>query len=98
MLTPVPSPSQYNLARILDPCFSLQLIVEVLQVIKCLSNSSTPDFFGISNKLLRTVSSYVCEPIVHIANLSMTNGVFPEVFKSPIVIPIPIHGGLSLTF
>ena len=68
---------------------------EVLQVINCLSNSSTPDFFGISNKLLRTVSSYVCEPIVHIANLSMTNGVFPEIFKSAIVIPIHKNGDPS---
>ena len=33
---------------------------EVLQVIESLSNSSTPDFFCISNKLLRTVSSYIC--------------------------------------
>ena len=68
---------------------------EVLQVIKCLSNSSKPDFFGISNKLLRTVSSYVCGPIVHIANLSMTNGVFPEIFKSAIVIPIHKKGDPS---
>ena len=67
----------------------------MLQVFKCLSNSSTPDFFGICNKLLRTVSSYVCEPIVHIANLSLTNGVFPEIFKSGIVIPIHKKGDLS---
>ena len=68
---------------------------EVLQVIESLSNCSTPDFFGISNKLLRTVSSYICEPIVHIANLSMTNGVFPEIFKSAIVIPIHKKGDPS---
>ena len=68
---------------------------EVLQVIKCLSNSSTPDFFVISNKLLRTVTSYVCEPAVHIANLSMTNGVFPEIFKSAIVIPTHKKGDPS---
>ena len=67
----------------------------MLQVIESLSNSSTPDFLGISNKLLRTASSYVCEPIVHIANLSMINGVFPEIFKSAIVIPIHKKGDPS---
>jgi hypothetical protein len=68
---------------------------EVLQVIESLSNSSTPDFFGISNKLLRTVFSYYCEPTVHIANLSMINKVFPEIFKSSIVIPIQKEGDPS---
>ena len=68
---------------------------EVLQVIESLYNSSLPDFFGVSNKLLRTVSSYVCEPIMHIANLSMTNGVFSEIFKSAIVIPIHKKGDPS---
>ena len=68
---------------------------EMRQVIESLSNSSKPDFFGISNKLLRTVSSYVCEPIGHIPNLSMTNRVFPEIIKSAIVIPIHKKGDPS---
>ena len=36
---------------------------EVFQVIESLSNSTTPDFFGISNKLFRTVSLMFVNPL-----------------------------------
>jgi hypothetical protein len=60
----------------------------VLQIIGSLPISYTPDFLGLSNKLLKTISPIVCEPIKHIANISLTHRVFPDLLNSAIVIPV----------
>ena len=91
----VPHTDSRSSLQAVFPCFNFRSMFfcptdsnEVLQIIGSLPNSFTPDCLGLSNKLLKTISPFVYEPIKHIANLSLTHGVFPDLLKSAIVIPV----------
>ena len=61
---------------------------EVLDAVKLLSGKKTPDYTGISTNFIKqTICSYI-NPIFHILNLSLLNGVVPLQFKIAKVIPI----------
>ena len=61
---------------------------EVLDAVKLLSDKKTPDYTGISTNFIKqTICSYI-NPIFHILNLSLLNGVVPLQFKIAKVIPI----------
>ena len=43
---------------------------------------------NISGKTIKTLHEVLIEPIVHLCNLSMETGIFPDIFKQAVVIPI----------
>ena len=61
---------------------------EVLQVIKNLKNSKAYDVDDISTHIVKTISEYIAEPITHIFNKAVEEGIFPDQLKIAKVIPV----------
>ena len=59
---------------------------EVKRVIANL-NDGSPGKDGVTAKTLKTVSDAVATPITHLANLSFTQGLFPQDLKNALVCP-----------
>lgn len=68
---------------------------EVSSYIKQLKNESAPGLDGINNPLLKFLDKHIVLPITHICNLSLSNGRFPEVWKTAVVTPIHKSGDKS---
>ena len=67
---------------------------EVIEILKKLKNSS-PGWDGISPHIVKMTYSIFIKPLVHICNLSIMNGVFPNELKVAKVIPL-YKGGDSM--
>ena len=61
---------------------------EVLSVIKHLKNSKAYDVEEISTHIVKTIAEYIAEPIAHIYNIAVEEGVFPDQLKIAKVIPV----------
>uniref|UniRef100_A0A1B6LG28 Reverse transcriptase domain-containing protein n=2 Tax=Graphocephala atropunctata TaxID=36148 RepID=A0A1B6LG28_9HEMI len=71
-------------------CFSFNDISEndVLNVVKQLSNKSSKDHFGLSNRLIKdTICCYIT-PLTALINKCMSQGEFPNILKVTKVIPV----------
>jgi hypothetical protein len=68
---------------------------QIIDLLKCFDNKSTPDLDGISIKLLKFVSHEIAVPLTHIFNLSITLGVFPDKFKTARIVPVYKAGDLT---
>lgn len=62
--------------------------LEVLNVIKQLKNSKAYDVDEISTHIVKSIAEYIAEPIAHIYNKAVEEGIFPEQLKVAKVIPI----------
>lgn len=60
---------------------------EVYNILLNLKNSSA-GHDDIDSRLLKQVSSYIIQPLTHICNLSLSNGIFPQELKLAKVLPI----------
>ena len=63
---------------------------EINNILKCL-NDSACGWDEIDSKIVRTARHVLIHPIVHICNLSLANGVFPQQLKIAKV--VPLHKG-----
>lgn len=61
---------------------------ELLALIATLDNSKSPGHDNIGARLIKEVKHYIVEPLLHIINLSFSNGVFPDRLKIAKVVPI----------
>lgn len=61
---------------------------EVKSVINSLKSSSSFGWDGISSNSLKILVSAITRPITLLCNLCFTHGVFPDLFKKSIIIPI----------
>jgi hypothetical protein len=61
---------------------------EIETIIMGLKNDSATGWDGISNVMLKTCKSYIIPVLTHIVNLSLSSGIFPNVFKISIIHPI----------
>ena len=68
---------------------------EISNIIKLLKVSS-PGWDDISSKVVKSTSVLYLEPLVHIFNLSLQQGVFPSQLKIAKVIPLFKDGDKSL--
>ncbi|CAG4955242.1 unnamed protein product [Colias eurytheme] len=68
---------------------------EIHCIIKSLSNSSSPGYDGMNNRLIKSIALYILEPLTAIINLSIAKGVFPEPWKTAIITPIHKEGSRS---
>lgn len=61
---------------------------EILNIIKDLKNKKSTGFDNISVDFVKKVALSISTVLVHIINLSLTNGVFPDKLKISTVVPI----------
>ena len=60
---------------------------EIDKIIKCLKNKAK-GYDGISTKVIKLISCNLSEPLAHVINLCMSQGIVPDELKIAIVIPI----------
>lgn len=68
---------------------------EISEYIKQLKNESAPGLDGIKSPLIKIICKHIIEPFTHICNLSLSNGCFPEIWKTATVTPIYKAGDKS---
>lgn len=61
---------------------------EVKEVIFSLKNKQSTGEDNISNKLLKKICHFILDPLTHVINDSLINGVFPKKLKMAVVIPV----------
>ena len=61
---------------------------EVKQVIKGLKNKSSPGFDEIPTSLVKQCLCYFIKPMVHIYNVSLQTGIFPDTMKKAKIKPL----------
>ena len=61
---------------------------EILDVIKLFANKTSTDYNGLNMFILKKITNFIVEPFLHICNLSLSKGVFPDVMKIAEVIPL----------
>lgn len=66
-------------------------ILEVQQIIITLKNRCAAGLDQISNTIIKRYMKLLAEPITHICNLALKNGIFPDAFKIALI--KPIHKG-----
>jgi hypothetical protein len=66
------------------PCSPAQIV----SLVKNFENKSSPDLDGISMSLIKKVIIEISNPLSHIFTLSMSMGVFPDLFKTVRIVPI----------
>ena len=62
---------------------------EVERLLAGLQNDKPAGMDNIDGRLLKVVSNIIALPICHIFNLSLKEGIFPQVWKSAKVVPLP---------
>ena len=62
--------------------------IEVKKVIRSIDQSKAAGYDSIPARLLVHAVDYICEPLTHIFNVSITTGIFPKDLKIARVIPI----------
>lgn len=62
--------------------------IEILSEINKLKNKASKGIDGIDNLILKNCSWYLLDVLRHLFNLSLSSGVFPDVLKLAVVIPI----------
>ena len=77
-------------------CFTPTSVVEVLKLISCLPNKMSPLDY-IHTSVLKACSDVFAPLIVHLANLTFTEGRFPDQFKLAQVTPLLKKAGLDVS-
>lgn len=67
-----------------DPINSL----EILSVIAKLKNKHSSGFDGVDNVIIKECSWYLVDVLKYLFSLSLDSGIFPDVFKLAVVVPI----------
>lgn len=80
--------------QLLEPTFRLDSVTEteVSQVIQSLNPSRTKDIFGIDPFTLKQLAPTLTPPLTKIINQSISETVFPQIWKSAAVIPVYKNG------
>lgn len=55
--------------------------IELFKIIMSLRNTNAVGYDCISTKLIKTIAKHITQPLAHIINLSLEQGVFPEKLK-----------------
>lgn len=80
--------------QLLEPTFRLDSVTEtdVSQIIQSLKPSRTKDIYGIDPFTLKQLAPTLTPPLTKIINQSISETVFPQIWKSTAVIPIFKNG------
>lgn len=66
--------------------------VEILNLIEALKTEKAPGIDGIGTALIKHISPNITKILCHIFNLSLQNGIFPDLWKTAAVVPIHKKG------
>jgi len=69
---------------------------EITQIIKSLKTKNSSGYDEINTKLLKISVNYICSPITHICNKSISTGIFPERLKFSIIKPLFKKGDTAI--
>ena len=61
---------------------------EIINIARELKSNKAPGYDGYSTVIIKTIINYIAQPLMHIFNLSLSNGVFPDKLKTAKVTPI----------
>lgn len=53
-----------------------------------LSNKNSAGLDGISNRIIKHISANIISPLLHVVNLALEKGIFPDELKSTLIIPL----------
>lgn len=68
---------------------------EIFKVINSLNNTNSVGIDGINTKLIKTCATFISEPLSYLVNMSLEQGIFPELLKSSIVKPLFKKGDVT---
>ncbi|XP_054267049.1 uncharacterized protein LOC128989202 [Macrosteles quadrilineatus] len=69
---------------------------QILNLVKNFKNSSSPDYYGISCHILKSIIHHIIDPLTELINLCLVKGVFPECLKIARTVPIHKKGDFSV--
>ena len=69
---------------------------EILKIVQAFKPKTSTDCNSISMSLLRKVINLIIEPLIHVCNLSLGTGVFPDKMKIASVLPVYKTGNVSV--
>ncbi|KAI5638488.1 reverse transcriptase (RNA-dependent DNA polymerase) domain-containing protein [Phthorimaea operculella] len=61
---------------------------EIESIIHSLNKTSAPGLDGINSSFLKTIFPLIAEPFTFILNASLSSGIFPEIWKQAVIVPI----------
>lgn len=61
---------------------------DIIQEIKCLKNTGSSGCDGVTTIILKHIADDLAEPFAALANNSLQKGVFPDILKTAIVVPV----------
>ena len=61
---------------------------EITRIIKSFKTENSSGYDEINTKILKISVNYICSPLTHICNKSISTGVFPEQLKYSIIKPL----------
>ena len=61
---------------------------EMLDVIKSFANKTSTDYNGMNVFILKKITNFIVDPLLHICNISFSKGVFPDALEIARVIPL----------
>lgn len=68
---------------------------DIINVIKSLKNGTSPGIDNISSSLIKIIYPKILNVLVHLVNLSFERGIFPDVLKIAVVIPLHKNGPVN---
>ncbi|KAI5637383.1 reverse transcriptase (RNA-dependent DNA polymerase) domain-containing protein [Phthorimaea operculella] len=68
---------------------------EIGTIIRSLRNTNATGYDNISTKVIKFCTEELLQPLTHLVNLSFENGLFPNLLKKSIVIPLHKKGPLT---
>jgi hypothetical protein len=87
-----------DLDHVISAAFELRPVTEseIINIVSSMKGRSAPGWDSIPTKLLKDNVQGLLSPILHITNLSLTKGLFPDVYKIAKVIPIHKSGSKTV--
>lgn len=70
-------------------------VTEILSTISNLKNKDSSGIDGISMNLIKNIAGVICAPLCRLFNSSLEEGIFPEVLKRAVVIPVHKKGNAA---
>ena len=71
-------------------------LVELFNIMSHLNNSKSSSYDNFSNFLVNICRNEIINPLLHVFNLSLVNGIFPNKLKTAKVIPLHKGGDAAL--
>ena len=62
--------------------------MEILNIVRCLKNSSSKDYDGISSVFIKSIIYFIIDVFVYVCNFCIRQSYFPSELKTAIVIPL----------